>query len=105
MVDLQETPAVPPQDFGGDERTGYFLAGGLLIVLGWGLGLLVNLALHMAAPSGGVSVAGIWFGRSIGTYAMATAGFGLVTGLLGVGLVFVGRSTPKGHLVLPGVDY
>jgi|HubBroStandDraft_1064217.scaffolds.fasta_scaffold01305_14 hypothetical protein len=105
MVDLQETPAVPPQDFGGDERTGYFVAGGTLIFLGWGLGLLLNLALHMYAPAGGVTVAGIWFGHSVGTYAMAAAGFGLLTGVIGVGLLFVGQSTPKGRLVLPGTDY
>jgi hypothetical protein len=105
MVDVHETPAVPPQDFGGDERAGYFVAGGTLIFLGWGLGVLVNLALHFYAPAGGFTVAGIWFGRSVGTYAMATAGFGLMTGLIGVGLLFVARSTPKGRLVLPGADY
>jgi hypothetical protein len=105
MVDVQETPAVPPQDFGGDERAGCFVAGGVLIFLGWGLGVLVNLALHFYAPASGYTIAGIWFGRTVGTYAMAAAGFGLVTGVIGLGMLFVGRSTPKGRLVLPGVDY
>jgi hypothetical protein len=105
MVDVQETPAVPPQNFGGDERAGYFFAGGVLIFLGWGLGLLLNLALHVYAPAGGTTVAGIWFGRTVGTYAMAAAGFGLVTGLIGIALLFVAQSTPKGRLVLPGTDY
>jgi hypothetical protein len=36
---------------------------------------------------------------------MAAAGFGLVTGIIGVALLFVGQSTPKGRLVLPGTDY
>jgi hypothetical protein len=105
VVDLQETPAVPPTDYGGDERAGYFLAAGVMIFLGWGLGVLVNLGLHMIAPAGGSTVAGIWFGPTMGTYAWAALGFGLVTGMVGVGLVFVGRATPKGRLVLPGSDY
>ena len=105
MVDVQETPAVPPTDFGGDERAGCFLAGGTLILLGWGLGVFANLALHLWAPAGGLTVAGIWFGHTIGTYAWAALGFGLVTGAIGVGLLFVAQATPKGRLVLPGVDY
>lgn len=105
MVDVQETPAVPPQDYGGDERAGYFLSGATMIVLGWGLGCLVNLGLHWMAPTGGLTVAGIWFGKTVGTYAWAAFGFGIVTGLVGVGLLFVGQATPKGRLVLPGTDY
>jgi hypothetical protein len=102
VVDIQETPAVPPMDTGGDERAGCFLAGGMLIFLGWGLGVLVNVSLHMVAGAGGLSVAGIWFGSTLGTYAWAALGFGVLTGLLGVGLLFVGRTDPKGPLVLPG---
>lgn len=105
MVDLQETPAVPPMDTGGDERAGYFMAGGTMIFLGWGLGVLVNLALHMGAPAAGFTIAGIWFGHAIGTYAWAAFGFGLMTGAIGIGLLFMGRATPKGRLVLPGTDY
>ncbi|MGA8542578.1 MAG: hypothetical protein WB947_03430 [Thermoplasmata archaeon] len=105
MVDLQETPAVPPMDTGGDERSGYFLAGGMMIFLGWGLGVLLNLALHILAPAGGFHIAGIWFGHTVGTYAWAAAAFGLMTGGIGVGLLFVGQATPKGRLVLPGTDY
>jgi hypothetical protein len=105
MVDLQETPAVAPMDTGGDERAGYFLSGGTLIALGWGLGVFLNLALHMMAPASGFTIAGIWFGRTVGTYAWATVGFGLMTGIIGVALLFVGQATPKGRLVLPGTDY
>jgi hypothetical protein len=105
VVDVQETPAVPPTDYGGDERAGYFLASGVLVFLGWGLGVLVNLGLHYAAPTGGMTVAGIWFGHTMGMYAWSALGFGIVTGLVGVGLLFVARATPKGRLVLPGSDY
>lgn len=73
--------------------------------LGWGLGVLLNLLLHWVAPSGGLLVAGIWFGHLMGTYAWAALGFGFVTGAVGIGLLFVGRATPKGRLVLPGYDY
>jgi hypothetical protein len=96
---------VPPMDMGGDERAGYFMAGGTMIFLGWGLGVLVNLALHMYAPASGFTVAGIWFGHAIGTYAWAALGFGAMTGALGIGLLFLAQATPKGRLVLPGTDY
>ena len=105
MVDIQETPAVPPTDYGGDERSGYYWAAGTLIFLGWGLGVLLNLGLHMMAPSAGHTVAGIWFGPVMGTYAWSALGFGLMTGVVGIGLVFVARATPKGRFVLPGSDY
>jgi len=105
VVDLQETPAVPPTDPGGDERIGYLAAGGLLIALGWGLGVVANLLLHAAAGSGGLSLGGIRITATLGSYAWAVLGFGIGTGAVGVGLVLVGRSTPKGPFVLPGVDY
>ncbi len=105
MVDVQNTPAVPPTDYGGDERAGYLFAGGTMILLGWGVGVALNLVLHHMAPAGGLTVAGIWFGRTVGTYAWAAAAFGFVTGAVGVGLLAVGRATPKGRLVLPGSDY
>lgn len=105
MVDLQETPAVPPMDPGGDARLGYFLAGGILITLGWVFGVLVNLLLHHLAASGTVAVLGHTFGSTLGPYAWAVLGFGLVTGAFGVVLLALGRASPKANLVLPGYDY
>lgn len=105
MVDLQETPAVPPMDPGGDERVGYFLAGALLVALGWGLAVAVNLLLHYMAGSGGRSVAGHTISSILGSYAWATLAFGLFAGAFGVVLLVLGRSAPKGQLVLPGYDY
>lgn len=105
MVDLQETPAVPPTDSGGDERLGYLLAGGVLLVLGWGLGVLANLLLHAAAGTGGMTIGWVRITAHLGPYAWGVFGLGVVTGALGVGLLLVGRATPKGPFVLPGVDY
>ena len=105
VADLQEEPAVPPFDPQGDERAGYLSAGTLLIVLGWGFAVVVNLVLHALAPSGGHWIMGVFLGRSFGDYAWAVLGLGLVTGALGATLIGIGRSSPKGRLVLPGYDY
>ncbi len=105
VSDLQEVPAVPPFDPQGDERAGYFAAGGVLIALGWGLGVAGNVLLHLTAPSGGAWTWGVYFGPQFGPYAWAVLGVGLITGALGVVLLGLGRDTPKGRLVLPGYEY
>ena len=105
MVDIQETPAVPPMDPGGDERLGYLIAGGILITLGWGLAVIVNLVLHFLAGTGGWTVWGHEFTSTLGPYAWAAFGFGMFVGGFGVVLVALGRASPKGPIVLPGFDY
>jgi hypothetical protein len=105
VVDIQETPAVPPMDPGGDTRVGYFLAGAILVVLGWGVGVVLNLVLHYLAGGAGLTFAGHTITSTLGAYAWATFAFGLATGAFGVVLVALGRASPKGPLVLPGYDY
>jgi hypothetical protein len=105
VVDLQETPATPPFDPGGDERFGYYVAGGGLLFLGWFLGVVVNLLLHWEARSGAFRVWFVHFGPTLGPYAWAVFGLGLGAGALGVALLGVARATPRGPLVLPGADY
>ena len=105
VVDLQETPAVPPMDPGGDERVGYIVAGGLQIFLGWGLGVLGNVLLHQMAGSGGMALAWMRISSTFGDYAWAMLGFGLFSGAIGTVLVALGRASPKAPLVLPGYPY
>jgi hypothetical protein len=105
VVDTQETPAVPPFDPQGDERAGYFIGGGLLIAAGWGVALFLNLALHLHAPTGGRIFFGLRVGSAWGPEGIAAALFGAFTGAMGVVLLALGRSSPRGPLVLPGVDY
>lgn len=105
MVDLQEDPAVPPFDPKGDVRFGYYLAGGILVTLGWGLGVFANLVLHLTAPAGGYRLLHVEIGGSLGPYAWAVLGLGLFTGAFGGVLLALGRSAPRGPIVLPGYDY
>lgn len=105
MVDVHETPAVPPFDPGGDERVGYFIAGSLLILLGWVGGVVANLVLHAAAGTGGMTVGWIRITSTLGPYAWAVFGFGLFAGTVGVVLLAFGRASSKAPVVLPGYDY
>jgi hypothetical protein len=105
VVDVHETPAVPPTDSGGDERLGYYVAGGLLIALGWGGGVAANLLAHWMAGSGGMTVGWIRITSTLGQYALAVLGLGLFAGAVGVVLVALGRSSPAGPVVLPGYNY
>ncbi len=92
-------------DPGGDERLGYYLAGGLLVFLGWALAVVANVLLHAAAGSGGMTVGWVRITSAWGAYAWATLAFGLFTGTVGVVLLALGRGAPKAPLVLPGYDY
>jgi hypothetical protein len=105
VSDLNEMPAVAPFDAGGDDRAGLIAAGGVLVVLGWGLGIVANLYLHWAAPAGGTTLAGITIPHAIGTLGWTTFVIGLGTGALGLAMAALARSDPRGPLVLPGHSY
>lgn len=105
VVDVHESPAVPPMDPGGDERLGYYIAGAVLIVLGWVGGVAANLLAHWIAGSGGMTVGWVRITSAMGSYAWAAFAAGLFTGAIGVVLLSLGRTSPKGPLVLPGYDY
>ncbi len=105
MSDLNETPAVPESDTLGDERAGLFAAGGVLVAIGWGAGIGLNVLFHAIAPVGGIGVGPVHVFSTWGAFAWATAGIGLLTGAVGAATLYVARSAPKGGLVLPGLDY
>jgi hypothetical protein len=105
VSDPSETPAVPPEDRGGDERIGYRAGGIVLIVLGWGLGVLVNLVLHEMAPATG-DVVGPWrIYPALGVYALGLVGLGTVAGVVGVFMLWLAQRCPPGKFVLPGFSY
>lgn len=104
-VDVHETPAVPPEDSGGDERAGMIAAGGVLVTLGWVLGVVANVFVHLAAPSGGFVLGPVVVGHAFGGYAWMTLIIGALTGALGVAVAWSGRASAAGPLVLPGGSY
>lgn len=104
MVDLQETPAVPPQDYAGDARMGYRIAGGALIALGWGGGIALNVLAHLYWSSTG-SLFGHRWGTALGPYALLALGLGAFAGSMGVVLLALARAELRGKVVLPGADY
>ena len=81
------------------------IAGGLLIVAGWGVGVVANVLAHWVAPSSGMTVLWVHVYPTFGAYAYATFGIGLFFGILGVVLLLLGRGAPRGPAVLPGYDY
>jgi hypothetical protein len=105
MVDVQETPAVAPEESGGDERAGLQIAGAVLITLGWGFGVFLNVLLHASARSGGRVIGSIRIFSTLGPYAEAVLGFGLVTGAIGVAFLWLARDVRAGPLRLPGTSY
>ncbi len=105
VVDLQETPATPPVDYGADDRYGWQAAGVTLIVLGWGFAVMLNLILHAIAPSSGLALLWVRIFHDLGYFAWAFLGLGLFVGAFGVVLIRLGRSEPRGPPVLPGYDY
>ncbi|MCI4337072.1 MAG: hypothetical protein L3K17_07785 [Thermoplasmata archaeon] len=105
MVDIHEVPAVPEMDPGGDARLGWFLAGGLLIVIGWGLATILNVVAHAMAPATGTALGPVRVFPHWGLYGEVTLGIGLFTGLIGAGLIWLAYRSPEGRIVLPGYPY
>ena len=90
---------------GGDARYGLLIAGGVLVVLGWGAMLALNLLLHRLAGSGGVDLGAFRVYSTVGPFAQASAILGAAVGLVGVVIVYYGWTSPTGPFVLPGTSY
>jgi len=104
-MDLSEQPAVEPMDLGGDDRWGAYATGAVLLAIGWGLAVVVNVLLHLVAPAGGLALGPVVIGPHLGPFALITLGIGLGTGAVGAGVLWMARELPPGPFVLPGVNY
>ena len=82
MTDLQNTPAVAPEDEGGNERVGLRIAGAPRLFVGWGLGVFVNVLLHVSAHSAGGSIGWVRVYPTLGPYAWGVLLLGVVHGRL-----------------------
>jgi hypothetical protein len=105
VTDLSDLPAVPPEDRGGDERIGYRAGGILLLVVGWGFGVVVNILLHRMAPASGEWVGPWRIYPTLGVYALGLVGLGAVAGVVGLFMIWLGQRSPKGKFVLPEYPY
>lgn len=105
MSDLSENPAVPVEDRGGDERIGYRVGGALLLVLGWGLGVVTNLVAHRLAPGIGEAIGPWRIYPALGVYAWGVVGLGIVAGAVGLFMLWLAQRSPPGRFVLPGYSY
>jgi hypothetical protein len=105
VTDLNERPAVPPMDEGGNARFGYYTGGGLLIALGWGLLDGLNFLAHRLAGPGGLDLRLVRVYPGFGPFSQAAAIFGAGTGVLGLVLLWYGTTAPEGRFVLPGTSY
>jgi hypothetical protein len=89
----------------GDERIGYFLAAGILVALGWGLGVVLTGLAHHLAGKAGWTFSGHHITPTFWSYAWVTFGSGPSVGGFVVVFLAVGRSSTKGPPVLPDDDY
>lgn len=105
MTDLQETPAVAPEDEGGNEKLGFQVAAAIGIFVGWGVGVFLNLLLHASAHAGGRVIGWVRIYPTLGPYAWAVLLVGLFTGLFGLGLLWVARASKSGPVRWPGTTY
>jgi hypothetical protein len=105
VTDLQNAPAVAPEDEGGNERAGLRVAGALAILVGWGLGVFLNVLLHLSAHSGGRVVGWVRIYPAFGPYAWAVLLLGAFTGVFGAAMIWVSQFAKPGPLHLPGTSY
>jgi hypothetical protein len=105
VVDLHESPAVPPEPEGGNPRIGWAITGALALLAGWVGAVGGNLALHRLAPASGWTIGPWWIGRTMGPYAWTTFGIGLAVGAFGAVLLYLASRSPRGPFVLPGYPY
>jgi hypothetical protein len=105
MSDLSERPPVPPEETGGDEAIGYAIAGAVLIALGFGVGVILNVLLHQMAGTSTLAVGPWVVSGTYGPYAEAILAGGLLTGAFGLVLLALAQRTPGGRFVLPGGTY
>jgi hypothetical protein len=88
----------------GNSRLGFFMGGIILIVLGLGCAIILNIILHAMAPSGGMDF--FWFRVYPGWswYATITAILGVLATLVGSGMAYFGVTDPSGPIALPDTE-
>jgi hypothetical protein len=86
----------------GNRRAGLFAAGGVLLFLGMGVAIVLNILLHqLATPTSCLNIAGILtICPNWGWGATIVVCLGVFTSIVGVGLLMLGMQLPPAPLRL-----
>ena len=88
----------------GNQRAGFIVAGLLLVLLGWGVGVVANYVLHAVAPSGGIPLGLVTVYPGWSWYATFVLILGVFATLLGLGMFYLAMQKPRAPVHLPDVE-
>lgn len=88
----------------GNRRAGYFIAASFLLILGFGVGVALNILVHITAPSQGVRVFFVTVYPYFGWYAVLVLALGVVSAFIGLGMIWLGLNERFGRLSLPDTE-
>lgn len=88
----------------GNRRAGFIVAGSLLLILGTGVGMLANLALHSIAPAQGLSLGLFTVYPGWSWYATVVFVLGAFATLVGLGMLWLSGFSPSGPVHLPDTE-
>ncbi len=88
----------------GNRRAGYLVGASFLVILGFGVGVMLNIVAHLTAPAAGSTIFFVTVYPTWGWYATLSMAIGTVATFLGLGMLWLGLDTPYGPPSLPDTE-